>query len=100
MDAEEFKAFPHAERMAWRAVKNALTELGEAAKAVPNDVWERHPEVDWRGFGRLRDIVVHQYFRLDMEQVRKTIKLEIPGILAVAKTELGLLDADPSNGSE
>jgi uncharacterized protein with HEPN domain len=49
METEAFHALPHADRMDYRAVKNALIELGEAAKAIPEDVRQRHPEVDWKG---------------------------------------------------
>jgi len=57
MDTDAFHALPHADRMAYRAVKNALAELGEAVKALPEDVRKRHPEVDWKGFAGLRDVV-------------------------------------------
>jgi uncharacterized protein with HEPN domain len=43
------------DRLAYRAVKNALAELGEAVKALPEDVRKRNPEVDWKGFAGLRD---------------------------------------------
>ena len=35
MDTDAFHALPHADRLAYRAVKNALAELGEAVKAPP-----------------------------------------------------------------
>jgi uncharacterized protein with HEPN domain len=48
--------------MGYRAVKNALIELGEAAKSVPQEVRQRHPEVDWKGFAGLRNTIAHRYF--------------------------------------
>ena len=61
MGTDAFHALPHADRLAYRAVKNALAELGEAVKALPEDVRKRNPEVDWKGFAGLRDVVAHQY---------------------------------------
>ena len=39
--------------------------IGEAVKALPQDVKARHPAVDWRGFARFRDVLAHQYFRIE-----------------------------------
>lgn len=38
VETDAFHALPHADRIGNRAVKNALIELGEAAKAIPEDV--------------------------------------------------------------
>jgi uncharacterized protein with HEPN domain len=44
MDDGAFHALPNADRIAYRALKNALSELGEAVKALPREVTERHPD--------------------------------------------------------
>jgi uncharacterized protein with HEPN domain len=56
MGTAAFHALPHADRMGFRAIKNALTELGEAAKAIPEETRARHADVDWKGFAGLRDM--------------------------------------------
>ena len=65
METAAFHALPHADRMGFRAVKNALTELSEAAKAIPDETRARYPDVDWKGFAGLRDMMAHQYFGID-----------------------------------
>jgi uncharacterized protein with HEPN domain len=90
MQSETFHALPHAERMGYRAIKNALAELGEAIKAMPQEICERHPEVDWRGFSGLRDVVAHQYFGIDTRRLLPIIRLEIPRLLAAIDIELRL----------
>jgi uncharacterized protein with HEPN domain len=49
METAAFHALPHADRMGFRSAKNALTELGEAAKAIPEENRAHYPEVDWKG---------------------------------------------------
>jgi uncharacterized protein with HEPN domain len=88
MGTEAFHALPHADRMAYRAVKNALAELGEAVKALPEDVRKRHPEVDWRGFAGLRDLVAHRYFGIDTSRLLPIIRDELPGLLAAVEAEV------------
>jgi uncharacterized protein with HEPN domain len=77
MDTDAFHALPHADRMAYRAVKNALAELGEAVKSIPEDIRKRHARVDWKGFAGLRDLVAHQYFGIDTSRLLPIIKNEI-----------------------
>lgn len=100
MATEAFHALPHADRMAYRAVKNGLTELGEAVKAIPEDVRKRHKTVDWKGFAGLRDLVAHQYFGIDTNRLLPIIRDELPGLLAAVEAELQSLGAANDRGSD
>jgi uncharacterized protein with HEPN domain len=87
-----FHALPHADRMAYRAVKNGLSELGEAVKAIQEDIRQRHKTVDWKGFAGLRDLVTHRYFGIETSRLLPIIRDEVPGLLAAVETELRRLD--------
>jgi uncharacterized protein with HEPN domain len=88
MDTAAFHALPHADRMGFRAVKNALTELGEAAKAIPEEIRARYPDVDWKGFAGLRDMMAHQYFGIDTRMLLPIVRDEIPSLLRAIESEL------------
>lgn len=88
MDDAAFHALPSADRIAYRALKNALTELGETVKTLPREVTDRHPEVDWRGFAGLRDIVAHGYFGLRQDLLWPIVRDEVPRLLASVEAEL------------
>jgi uncharacterized protein with HEPN domain len=98
METDAFHALPHADRMGYRAIKNALIELGEAAKAIPEEVRQRHAEVDWKGFAGLRDMIAHRYFGIGTEKLLPIIKTEVPGLLAAVEQELGVERGDRDGG--
>jgi uncharacterized protein with HEPN domain len=89
MESEAFHALPATDRMAHRAMKNALVEIGEAIKALPPEVTRRHLDIDWRGFAGLRGVVSHGYFGLDQERLWPVVRDEVPGLLAAVEQELG-----------
>ena len=43
--------------------------IGEAAKNITDDFRVMHPEIDWRGMAGLRNILIHQYFGIDLLNV-------------------------------
>lgn len=88
MDSDAFDALPNADRIAYRALKNALSELGEAVKALPREVTERHTAVDWRGFSGLRDVVAHGYFGLRQDLLWPIVRGEVPRLLDAVEAEL------------
>jgi uncharacterized protein with HEPN domain len=87
LDEAAFSALPSVDRRTYRALKNVLTEIGEAVKLLPPELLARHPAVDWRGWAGLRDVVSHQYFNLELPRLRPTIVDELP-VLLQAVSEL------------
>lgn len=88
LDAAGFASLPDTNRRTYRALKNALAEIGEAVKLLPPDLLARHPGVDWRGWAGLRDVVSHQYFSLELSRLRPTISDELPVLLTAILLEL------------
>ncbi|MGH7774950.1 MAG: HepT-like ribonuclease domain-containing protein [Candidatus Binatia bacterium] len=56
----------------------ALTIIGEAVKKVPKSVQNRYPEVPWKMMAGMRDIVIHEYFRVDLKRVFETVRQDLP----------------------
>ncbi len=52
--------------------------IGEAVKNVPKAVKERFLDVEWKEAAGFRDILVHDYFGVDLEAVWDTIKNNLP----------------------
>ena len=58
---------------------------GEALKRLeklrPGLLAASFPEIDWKGAMGFRDVIAHQYFDLDAEQVLLICKEALPGVL-------------------
>lgn len=61
-----------------RAFVRSLEVIGEASKNLPDEVRQRHPEIDWRGMAGMRDRLIHAYFGVDFELVWDVIESRIP----------------------
>lgn len=51
--------------MAYDAVLRNLAVIGEAVRVLPVDVKALAPAVPWASIAGLRNVVVHEYFRVD-----------------------------------
>jgi len=56
------------------AVVRNLEIIGEAAKRIPNQVKEKAPDIEWKKITGLRDILIHEYFGVDIEIIWDIIK--------------------------
>ena len=95
LDEPAFAALPETDRRTYRAIKNALVEIGEAIKQLPPEVLAAHRSIDWRGFAGLRDVVAHQYFSVELPRLWPTVSDELPALLAAVDVELGRLASPP-----
>lgn len=64
------------------AVVRNLTIIGEAAANVPEAVQGKFPSVPWDNMRRMRNVVVHIYFGVNLPVVWKTIQEDLPPLKA------------------
>ncbi len=60
------------------AVIRRLEIIGEAVKGVPDEVRAGHPAVPWRDIAGARDILIHEYFRVDLEMAWVMVRKDLP----------------------
>jgi uncharacterized protein with HEPN domain len=64
------------------AVVRQFEILGEAAKALPEDVQSMEPDVPWNRIAGMRDRLIHAYFAVDYKLVWDTIENELSALKA------------------
>jgi len=63
------------------AILYQISIMGEATKRLSREFREQHPEVPWDDVAGMRDIIAHQYDRLDLDIVWQVIQRNIPELL-------------------
>jgi uncharacterized protein with HEPN domain len=59
------------------AVVRNLEVIGEAAKKIPDEMRARIA-VDWKKIAGLRDVLIHEYFGIDLEIIWDIVENKIP----------------------
>jgi uncharacterized protein with HEPN domain len=60
------------------AVVRNLEVIGEAIKMLPESIRSQHSNVDWKKAAGLRDILIHQYFGVDVEIIWDIVQNKLP----------------------
>lgn len=64
------------------AVERKLEVLGEAARRVSESLRRAHPEIPWKEIVGLRNVISHQYEKVDPAEIFRIVREEIPGLIA------------------
>ena len=71
------------------AVVRNLEVIGEAARHVPEEVRTQFPEVPWADMQDMRNVLIHEYFGVDLPIIWKTVSVDLPAILPALTRVIG-----------
>ena len=64
------------------AVLHQLLVLGEAVLRLTAEFCQRQPGIPWRQIAGMRNILIHEYDDVDLEEVWRTVGTDIPALIA------------------
>jgi uncharacterized protein with HEPN domain len=64
------------------ALERALELLGEAARRVSAETQGRHAQIDWRALVGQRNVLAHDYGKIDHRRLYETTRRIVPLLLA------------------
>ncbi len=72
-------------------VVHHLEIVGEACRGLSADLRDRHPEVPWAAIVGMRNILVHDYFGVNLDEVWAAVERDVPKlrqqVLAIIEAE-------------
>jgi len=69
-----------------RAIVRVLELIGECARRISPATQQRHVAVPWRKIVGMRNIIVHEYGRVDIDEVWGTVQRDLPPLVAVLES--------------
>lgn len=60
------------------AVVRRVEIIGEAAKNIPDKIQEEYPSIKWKEAQGMRNILIHEYFGVDLDLTWQVAKKDLP----------------------
>ncbi len=86
-----------ANNMAQDAVVRNFEVIGEAAKRIPQQQRAGFPDIPWRSLTGFRDVLAHDYDRIELWEVWNVIERDLPPLKKAVQEILAALKTDPSS---
>ncbi|MDJ0731381.1 MAG: DUF86 domain-containing protein [Crocosphaera sp.] len=64
-----------------------LQIIGEAVRSLSKSFKDSHNEIEWNDIADFRNVLVHEYFRVDLDLIWQIVEREIPSF----KSQINLL---------
>jgi uncharacterized protein with HEPN domain len=79
---EETKSSLEQDRKLQLALAMEITTIGEAASRLSEELRAKYPELQWHLIIGMRNILVHAYFRLDLDVLWEAVRTDLPNLIS------------------
>ncbi len=62
--------------------------IGEATKRLSAELRTAHPEIQWQQIAGFRDVLIHDYLKVNLNRVWGVIERDLPGLKRTVETIL------------
>lgn len=76
--------------------------IGEAASKIPKAIREKNDHIPWQKMIGMRNVVIHEYFRIDFEILWNTIHQDLPTVIPLLEelaARIGVQSAHKKNSA-
>jgi uncharacterized protein with HEPN domain len=77
------------DRRTYSAVIREFEVIGEAAGKLFDELKQKDPDVEWQDIKDFRNLLIHEYFGVDLEIVWKVIQDDLPVLMDAVREILG-----------
>lgn len=77
-------------------VVHHLEIIGEASRSISQEYKNKNPEIDWARISRMRNVLIHAYFGIDMDIVWGVVEYDLP----VLKTQIDAILGEQQETSQ
>jgi uncharacterized protein with HEPN domain len=63
-----------------QSLVRCLEVIGEAVKMIPQETRDGYPEIPWKKWAGIRDVLIHKYWDLQEEVVFTTLEAYLPAL--------------------
>ena len=71
----------HDDMQAQDAVVRRIEIIGEAARRISQETRDKYPQIPWREMTSMRNLVIHEYDVVDINQVWDTVQNKLPPLI-------------------
>jgi uncharacterized protein with HEPN domain len=64
------------------AIIRQIEIIGEAVKRLSQDFRSTHPDIPWRHIAGMRDLLIHAYDHVDIDEVWNAAQSDIPSLIS------------------
>ncbi len=64
-----------------KAVLYNFALIGEAARNIPTEIQSKHRQIPWRLIRDMRNVMIHEYFQVELKRVWITIFQDLPPLV-------------------
>jgi len=83
LSLDEFLAAGKDAEITRLAIERKLEILGEAGRRVSPDFRNKHPKIPWKEIVGLRNIISHQYEKVNYAEIYGIVRRQIPDLIAL-----------------
>jgi uncharacterized protein with HEPN domain len=75
------------------AIERSVQIVSEAAKELPKELRDKYPDVHWRPIIGIGNLLRHEYYRIDSDDMREIATVHFPALMPTIKRMIADLES-------